>query len=260
MADTETRGRILTVTEASVSFGGLQALSGASLEGAAGRVTSVIGPNGAGKTTLFNAITGHVALDKGEITHGGKSLVGMPPHHIAREGLLRTFQSTRLFVEMPVIDNLLVAAPDMAGEDIFSSWARRRRVRDDVRDARAEAEEVMSFVGLNRLRDDLAGSLSGGQRKLLELGRALMRRPDTLLLDEPVAGVHPALVLTIAEKLRELAARGLTLVVIEHNLEFVMDISDTVYAMTQGRVIASGDPEHVRNDPGVRSAYLGEAV
>jgi ABC-type branched-subunit amino acid transport system ATPase component len=249
---------LLVVEGISRSFGGVRAVNQASFDVQAGSITGLIGPNGAGKTTAFNLISGFLKVQGGTIAFDGQRTERRPPHAIARAGLVRTFQIPRVLTRMTVLENVLLAAPNQPGELLGAALYAPGAVRRREREAREQAHEVLDLVRLSRLADDFAGTLSGGQRKLLEFGRALMTRPRMVLLDEPMAGVAPALALQLLEHILELRAmRGTTFLVIEHDMEAIMAISDHVIVMDEGRVIARGLPEAIQNDERVIDAYLG---
>jgi branched-chain amino acid transport system ATP-binding protein len=225
----------LEVHELVRSFGGVKAVDGASLEVEPGSITGLIGPNGAGKSTLFNCITGFLRPQRGRVLLDGRRIDRRAPHRIARAGLVRTFQTPRALTRMTVLDNMLVGGN------------RPQR-----------AHELLELVRLGGYADALAGTLSGGQRKLLDLVRALMAEPRVLLLDEPMAGVSPALRVELLEHILALRReRGLTFLIVEHDLDFVMRSSDRVIVMSDGKVIAAGTPDEVRADERVVDAYLG---
>ena len=239
-------------------FGGLQALDGASFAVRPRTVTALIGPNGAGKTTLFNVISGFVAPDAGTVRFAGEDIGRMAPHDIARRGLVRTFQLTRVFGKMKVLDNVVLAAKDQPGEILAQAVFRPGRSRRREREVRARALAMLDTVGLAEKAGDYAATLSGGQRKLLELARALMTEPRMVMLDEPMAGVNPTLGRRLLAYLDELRDReGMTVLFIEHDMDVVMGVSDEVVVMSEGRVIAHGPPDVVRRDPRVVDAYLG---
>jgi neutral amino acid transport system ATP-binding protein len=240
------------------SFGSIHAVDGASFTVEQGSITSLIGPNGAGKSTLFNVISGFVRADAGRIMLDGNPIDRRPAHAIAQAGLVRTFQTARVLARMTVRDNVLLAATQHPGERLLQTIVRPRRVRGRERAARALSDELLTLVGLQDHADALAATLSGGQRKLLDFARALMARPRLLLLDEPMAGVNPTLRVQLLEHVRERREReGVTFLIVEHDLELVMRVSDLVVVMNEGRVIASGAPASVSADPRVVDAYLG---
>jgi ABC-type branched-subunit amino acid transport system ATPase component len=249
---------LLTVDAISRRFGGILAVDRASFDVQEGSITGLIGPNGAGKTTAFNLISGFLKVGTGQITFDGRRIEQMPSHAIAQAGLVRTFQIPRVLTRMSVLENMLLAATKQPGETLGAALFAPGRVRRREREAREQAQEVLELVRLSRLANDYAGTLSGGQRKLLEFGRALMTRPRMVLLDEPMAGVAPALALQLLEHILELrAARGTTFLIIEHDMEAIMAISDHVIVMDEGHVIARGLPEQIQNDERVVDAYLG---
>ncbi|MDX6556005.1 MAG: branched-chain amino acid transport system ATP-binding protein [Miltoncostaeaceae bacterium] len=239
-------------------FGGLKAVDGAGFAVRRGSITALIGPNGAGKTTAFNLITGFLRPDAGRVRLGEEDVTGRRPDRIARAGMVRTFQLTRVLGKLKVLDNVVLAAPDQPGERLGAALLRPRGWRPRERALREEAMALLAEVGIADKADDYAATLSGGQRKLLELARALMARPALVLLDEPMAGVNPTLgrrLLAYLETLR--AERGLTILFVEHDMEVVMGISDEVIVMAEGRVIVQGPPDLVRKDRRVIDAYLG---
>ncbi len=244
---------LLEVRGISKSFGGLQALQDCSLTVEDGSITALIGPNGSGKTTLFNIITGYVTPDSGTVTVAGADVTGARPDQIFARGLGRTFQLTRIFGRLSVLENMLVATQRKEG------W-----LRSVLRPAASELEqrrayELLDFVGLTRLASARAGTLSYGQRKLLELAYVLVADPAVILLDEPAGGVNPTLINQIRDRITDLNAQGKTFLVIEHNMEFVMSLSHQVTCMHQGSPIITGPPEVVRSDHRVLDAYLGGA-
>jgi neutral amino acid transport system ATP-binding protein len=239
-------------------FGGIRAVNDATMSVGEGTITALIGPNGAGKTTLFNVITGFYRPDHGRATFAGRPVQGRPPYVIARLGMVRTFQITKALARMPVIDNMLLAAPNQPGERLLNVVFRPRGWRRREREIRGEAMELLETFNLARLADEYAGTLSGGQRKLLELARALMAQPRFLLLDEPMAGINPTLGRRLLDHMQRLRAEeGVTFLFIEHDMEVVMNHSDRVIVMAEGRVIADGEPHEVREDQTVIDAYLG---
>lgn len=239
-------------------FGGLQAVDGASFSVRPGSVTALIGPNGAGKTTAFNLLTGFIRPDAGQVRFDEHQIEGRSPDAIARLGMVRTFQLTRVLGKMTVLENVMLAAPAQPGERLTTALFRPRRWRGREREVRALGMEMLGEVGIHTHADAYAATLSGGQRKLLELARALMTEPRLVLLDEPMAGVNPTLGHRLLDYLARLRAeRGLTVLFVEHDMDVVMGVSDEVVVMAQGKVIAHGPPERVRRDPVVIDAYLG---
>jgi branched-chain amino acid transport system ATP-binding protein len=239
-------------------FGGIAAVDGATLDVRRGSVTALIGPNGAGKTTLFNVVSGFYRPDGGSIHFDGHRIHGRPPHRIAARGLVRTFQITKALTRMTVLDNVMLAARDQPGERLSRLIATPGAVRRREREIESRARELLRLVRLEGHADEYAGTLSGGQRKLLEFARALMVEPAMVMLDEPMAGVNPSLGVQLLEHMRALRADlGMTFLLIEHDMEVVMTVSERVIVMNEGRVIADGTPEHVRTNQDVIDAYLG---
>jgi branched-chain amino acid transport system ATP-binding protein len=247
---------ILVAEHIQRSFGGVRAVDVDHLEVPGGRIVALIGPNGAGKTTLFNILTGFEHTGSGRWTFQGRQLTGQPPYRIAQAGMVRTFQLPRVLARMTVLDNMKLAGANQRGERFFAALVRPAW-RAQERRLEARALELLEWLGLARLRDDYAGTLSGGQRKLLELGRAVMAEPALLMLDEPTAGVNPVLKQSLLERIQRLREQGLTVLFVEHDMDVVTRISDGVVCMAQGRVIAEGTPAEVIADPAVIDAYLG---
>jgi ABC-type branched-subunit amino acid transport system ATPase component len=244
----------LAVEDVVRSFGSVRAVDDATLAVELGSITGLIGPNGAGKSTLFNCISGFLRPQSGRVLLDGKRIDRRPAHRIARAGLVRTFQTPRALTRMTVLENVVLAAPRHPGERLGFARAGRRREHE----ALARAAELLELVRLDGQAGALAGTLSGGQRKLLDLARALMTEPRLLLLDEPMAGVSPTLRVELLEHILDLRRRdGITLLIVEHDLDFVMRACDRVIVMNDGRVIAQGTPEEVRHDEKVVDAYLG---
>ena len=251
---------LLEVRGVSKAFSGIRAVDDASLAIGAGSITALIGPNGAGKSTLFNCISGFVRADAGRIELSGQRIDRRPPHRIVRAGLGRTFQTARALTRMTVLDNVRLAAPAHPGERLWGVVARRAASCRRELEVTELAHELLRLVRLDGHANALSGTLSGGQRKLLDLARILMAAPRLILLDEPVAGVAPALREELLAHVLELRAdRGLSFLIVEHDLGFVMQASDRVVVMNEGRVLVEGTPDEVRNDERVIDAYLGMA-
>ncbi len=239
-------------------FGGLQAVAGATFSVRRGSMTALIGPNGAGKTTAFNLLTGFIRPDSGAVRFDGRDIFRRRPDVISRMGMVRTFQLTRVLAKMTVIENVMLAARDQPGMRLDVAMFRRRAWRPREDEVREEALALLDEVGIASHADAYAATLSGGQRKLLELARALMTHPRLVLLDEPMAGVNPTLGGRLLDYLTRLRAeRGLTVLFVEHDMEAVMGRSDEVVVMAEGAVIAHGHPDEVRRDARVIDAYLG---
>lgn len=249
---------ILVADNVERRFGGLIAVEVAHLEIQRGAITALIGPNGAGKTTLFNVLTGFDRPQSGRWSLDGDDLTGMSPARIARRGMVRTFQLTKSLARLSVLDNLKLAAPRQQGERFLSSVVRPRW-RAQERDVEERADELLRRFKLDHMRSEFAGTLSGGQRKLLEMARALMVDPSILMLDEPMAGVNPALRHSLLDHVTALREEGTTIVYVEHDMDVVMEISDWVVCLALGSIIAEGPPDHIVAHPDVISAYLGTA-
>ncbi len=238
------------------TFGGLRAVDISKLEVQRGAITALIGPNGAGKTTLFNLLTGFEKPDRGSWRFDGRPLAGMPAYRVARAGMVRTFQLTKSLTLLTVLENLKLAARQQTGERFFASMARPLwRAQEEEIERRAD--QLIDLFKLKAVRDQFAGTLSGGQRKLLELARALMVEPAMLMLDEPTAGVNPALTQSLLGHVIGLRDDGMTILYVEHDMDVVMGISDWVVCMAQGQVIAEGPAASIRSNPAVIDAYLG---
>ncbi len=237
------------------NFGGLTAVDVKHVEVQRGSITALVGPNGAGKTTFFNLLTGFDTPDSGSWLFNGKDLAGVPSYRVARLGMVRTFQLTKALSKMTVIDNMRLGGTHQIGERMLQAilgvW------RGQEKSITAKADELLSRFKLSEKREDFAGSLSGGQRKLLEMARALMTDPTMVMLDEPMAGVNPALTQSLLEHIKGLREDGMTVLFVEHDMDVVRDISDWVIVMAQGQVIAEGPPDEVMRNEAVISAYLG---
>jgi branched-chain amino acid transport system ATP-binding protein len=238
-------------------FGPFRAVDGVSLDIRRGSITGLIGPNGAGKTTLFNMVAGSLRPSAGTVTLDGQDITGLPPEALFARGLARTFQIPRPFRRMSVLENVLLPPAGQTGETVLGALFRRGRVAEEEARLREKAREVLDFVTLGPLADQPAGKVSGGQMKLLELARALMGDPRVILLDEPAAGVNPSLARVLIDRIEELNRRGVTFVVIEHDMDFVMRHCDPVIALAEGRVMFQGTAEEARANPELLDAYLG---
>ncbi len=246
---------ILIADNVTRQFGGLTAVDVAHLEIPRGKITALIGPNGAGKTTLFNLLTGFDKPNTGSWQFEGKNLAGVPSYKVARRGMVRTFQLTKSLNAMTVIENMRLGAQKQSGENLFAGIVQMWRGQE----ARitAAADSLLTRFKLDAKREDYAGSLSGGQRKLLEMARALMSEPKLIMLDEPMAGVNPALTQSLLEHIKGLKANGTTVLFVEHDMHMVRHISDWVIVMAEGKVVAEGEPGVVMKDQAVIDAYLG---
>jgi branched-chain amino acid transport system ATP-binding protein len=248
---------MLQIRDLAKRFGGNRAVDGVSFDVPKGAIAGLIGPNGAGKTTLFNCVAGLFAPDAGTIALDGKRIDAKRPDAIHAAGLARTFQIPRPFPAMSVLENAMVAVPHQSGERFWANWFAPSRVAADERRTRETARAWIDFVGLSHLENEPARVLSGGQRKLLELARAMVADPKLVLLDEPGAGVNPALLARIVERIAELNRRGTSFLIVEHNMELVMSLCHPIAVMAQGKLIAFGDAGTVRTDSRVVEAYLG---
>jgi branched-chain amino acid transport system ATP-binding protein len=247
---------IVVADSVSRQFGGLTAVDVAHLEIPRGSITALIGPNGAGKTTFFNLLTGFDKPNTGTWTFGGKDLAGMPAFKVARLGMIRTFQLTKALGGMTVIENMRLGAGRQSGENLFKAIFRPvwRKREDEIT---TKAMDLLARFKLDAKADDYASSLSGGQRKLLEMARALMSEPELVMLDEPMAGVNPALTQSLLHHILDLKTQGMTVLFVEHDMHMVNEIADWVVVMAEGRIVAEGPPSTVMTDPAVIDAYLG---
>ena len=242
-------------------FGGFHAVDGASLEIEAGSITGLIGPNGAGKTTLFNVIAGVHEPTAGKVTLSGEDITGLPPHELFHKGLLRTFQIAHEYGSMSCRENLMMVPSGQSGETLWNTWFGRKRIADEERALKAKADEVLEFLTIEHLADHKAGQVSGGQKKLLELGRTMMVDAKIVFLDEVGAGVNRTLLNTIGDAIIRLnKERGYTFVVIEHDMDFIGRLCDPVICMAEGKVLAEGTLDEIKANEQVIEAYLGTGL
>ncbi|MEJ2356897.1 MAG: ABC transporter ATP-binding protein [Deinococcales bacterium] len=251
---------LLAVEGLQKHFGGLMAVNGASFAVREGSITGLIGPNGAGKSTLFDLVTGVTHADRGTVRLAGRPLTGLSPDAIARAGVARTFQTPRIFPDMSTWENLLAGGARHPGETLLGGLWLGRAARARERALQSRATELLAFLGLERVAGQPTRELSGGQRKLLSLGRALMTEPRLLMLDEPAAGVNQTLTRTLMDRIRDVNAGGVTVLVVEHDMDLIMRLCERVVVMHQGSVLAEGTPEEVQHDERVLEAYLGGAM
>ena len=243
------------------TFGGFRAVDGASLRIEEGSITGLIGPNGAGKTTLFNVIAGVLQPSSGRVTMMGEDITGLPPHELFHKGLLRTFQIAHEFSTMSVRENLMMVPDAQSGETLWNAWFGRKRIADEERALLAKADEVIEFLTIEHLKEEKAGNLSGGQKKLLELGRTMMVDAKIVFLDEVGAGVNRTLLNTIGDAIIRLnKERGYTFVVIEHDMDFIGRLCDPVICMAEGKVLAQGTLAEIKANEQVIEAYLGTGL
>lgn len=250
-------GLALSAQDLTKSFGGFKAVASVTLSIEPGELVGLIGPNGAGKSTLFALLTGFMQPDDGTVQLDGEDVSALSPQMRARHGVARTFQVPREFGDLTVRENLMASAPGQSGETLRALFFQPRRVREEEEGVRTRAERIGAFLKLTRVLDEPASGLSGGQKKLLEMGRALMTDPRLMLLDEPFAGVNPVLIGEIMDRIRELHAQGMGFLIIEHDLGALSRLVTTLHVMSEGRLIASGEPKDVLSRTVVRDAYLG---
>ena len=249
---------MISVHDMHKHFGGFHAVDGASLTIATGSITGLIGPNGAGKTTLFNVIAGRLPPTSGCVMMDGQDITGLPPHELFHKGLLRTFQIAHEFASMTVRENLMMVPGSQSGETLWNAWFGRGRIAQEEAVLMKKADEVLDFLTISHLKDEKAGNLSGGQKKLLELGRTMMVDAKVVFLDEVGAGVNRTLLNTIGDAIVRLnKERGYTFCVIEHDMDFIGRLCDPVIVMAQGRVLAQGSAKDIMQNEAVIEAYLG---
>ncbi len=252
---------MIVVDKLQKNFGGFHAVQGVSLTIATGSITGLIGPNGAGKTTLFNVIAGHLSPSSGRVMMDGEDITGLPPHELFAKGLLRTFQIAREFGSMTVRENLMMVPGGQNGETLWNTWFRRREIAREEQALAKKADEVLEFLTISHLADHKASQLSGGQKKLLELGRTMMVDAKIVFLDEVGAGVNRTLLNTIGDAIVRLnKQRGYTFCVIEHDMDFIARLCDPVIVMAEGRVLATGSADHIMENEAVIEAYLGRGL
>jgi neutral amino acid transport system ATP-binding protein len=239
------------------SFGGIQAVRDVSLNVPQGSITGLIGPNGAGKTTLFNLLCNFLRTDTGRVIFDGKPIQNLQPHQVALQGLLRTFQVPRVLSRLSVLENMLLAPAHQTGEKFWNSWLAAPQIAREEAQQKERAHAVLASIGLSHMTHQYAGSLSGGQRKLLEMGRVMMTHPRLVLLDEPAAGVNPTLIQQICEHIQTWNREGITFLIIEHNMDVIMSLCDQVWVMAEGKNLVHGAPEEIQSNPEVLEAYLG---
>ena len=252
---------MIVVEDVHKHFGGFRAVDGASLEIKKGSITGLIGPNGAGKTTLFNVIAGVLKPTSGRVTMAGEDITGLPPHTLFHKGLLRTFQIAHEFGSMTVRENLMMVPAGQSGETLWNAWFRRGQIASEERSLAQKADEVLEFLTIDHLADEKAGNLSGGQKKLLELGRTMMVDAKIVFLDEVGAGVNRTLLNTIGDAILRLnQERGYTFCMIEHDMDFIGRLCDPVIVMAEGHVLAEGTIDEIKANEQVIEAYLGTGL
>lgn len=248
---------LLAASGISKSFGGVKAVDNAEIQVAKGSITGLIGPNGAGKTTLFNLLSNFIRPDKGRVVFDGEPVDHLQPYQIAQQGMIRTFQVARTLSRLSVLDNVLLAAQKQTGENFWLVQFQQQQIAIEEKQLRERAMILLESVGLAHKAQDYAGGLSGGQRKLLEIGRALMTNPKLILLDEPAAGVNPRLINEICDRILAWNKEGMTFLIIEHNMDVIMSLCDRVWVLAEGRNLADGTPEEIQRNASVLEAYLG---
>lgn len=249
---------LLSATQLCKSFGGIRAVDKAEIHVHSGSITGLIGPNGAGKTTLFNLLSNFICPDQGRVVFDGQSVQHLQSYRIAQQGMVRTFQVARVLSRLSVMDNMLLAAQKQTGENFLQVWFGRRQVAQEERQNKERAMLILQSIGLASKASDYAGALSGGQRKLLEIGRAMMTHPKLILLDEPAAGVNPTLINQICEHIVHWNREGISFLIIEHNMDVIMSLCDHVWVLAEGCNLADGTPAEIQSNLEVLEAYLGQ--
>jgi neutral amino acid transport system ATP-binding protein len=250
---------LLAAHKLSKSFGGIKAVDQASIDVNQGTITGLIGPNGAGKTTLFNLLSNFIRSDQGRVIFDGEPIQHLQPHHIAKQGMVRTFQVARVLSRLSVMENMVFASQQQTGENFWQACLARKQIIREERQLREQAMTILESVGLDHMAQSYAGGLSGGQRKLLEMARTLMTNPKLVLLDEPAAGVNPALIEKICGYITTWRQAGMTFLIIEHNMDVIMSLCDRVWVLAEGRNLVDGPPDVVQRDAKVLEAYLGQS-
>lgn len=240
------------------SFGGIKAVDNAEIQVANGSITGLIGPNGAGKTTLFNLLSNFIRSDKGIVIFDSEPIQNLQPYQIARAGMVRTFQVPRTLSRLTVMENMLLAAQKQTGEKFWQVQFQQHAIAKEEKQLQEQAMSLLESVGLAQKAQDYAGGLSGGQRKLLEMGRALMTNPKLILLDEPAAGVNPRLIDEICDRITTWNQQNMTFLIIEHNMDLIMSLCDRVWVLAEGQNLAEGTPEDIQRNSHVLEAYLGK--
>ena len=252
---------MIVVQDVVKHFGGLAAVDGVSMDIKQGTITGLIGPNGAGKSTLFNLIAGNLNPESGSIYLDGEDVTGLKPHMLFSKGLLRTFQIAHEFQSLSVLDNLMMVPSLQVGESLLGAWFKREKVVRQEAEMRGKAEEVISFLNMGHLANELAGNLSGGQKKLLELGRTMMVSPKVVILDEVGAGVNRTLLKEIGDAILSMnRERGFTFCMIEHDMDFISRLCDPVVVMAEGKILAQGSADEIKANEDVIEAYLGTSM